>query len=269
MTFRDFNDEGPGTFEWDYVLGGNTTGLFPEETHYVLEGDVKNGDTVLTADGGIYTVTVGNADIVITASVVEKTYSLTLPDGMVVWSAEPAAIDGKYPVGTIIQFKIKSEDYVLEGDVMNGDEVLEANAQGIYTVTVGNADIMITVIITLTGGNYTAKNCDELTGSPDGTVTIADGASITLSDVTINGGIVCEGTATIILVGTNSVTGLQGKAGIQVAENRAPSVEVAVGGHQVQQPIGICCPSSHYECGFPFQDGTFKVEAARQQAESE
>ena len=32
MSFRDFNDEGPGTFEWDFVLGGNTTGLFPEET---------------------------------------------------------------------------------------------------------------------------------------------------------------------------------------------------------------------------------------------
>mgnify|MGYP003549081789 CR=1 FL=1 len=30
MNFRDFNNEGPGTFEWDYVLGGNTTGLFPE-----------------------------------------------------------------------------------------------------------------------------------------------------------------------------------------------------------------------------------------------
>ena len=34
MSFRDFNDEGPGTFEWDYVLGGNTTGLFPEEMHF-------------------------------------------------------------------------------------------------------------------------------------------------------------------------------------------------------------------------------------------
>lgn len=40
MSFRDFNDEGPGTFEWDYVLGGNTTGLFPEETHYEVDGDV-------------------------------------------------------------------------------------------------------------------------------------------------------------------------------------------------------------------------------------
>ena len=39
MNFRDFNDEGPGTFEWDYVLGGNTTGLFPEETHYEVDGN--------------------------------------------------------------------------------------------------------------------------------------------------------------------------------------------------------------------------------------
>lgn len=37
--FRDFNDEGPGTYEWDYVLGGNTTGLFPEEIHYEVDGD--------------------------------------------------------------------------------------------------------------------------------------------------------------------------------------------------------------------------------------
>lgn len=39
MSFRDFNDEGPGTFEWDYVIGGNSTGLFPEETHYEVDGD--------------------------------------------------------------------------------------------------------------------------------------------------------------------------------------------------------------------------------------
>ena len=190
---------------------------------YVVDGDVKNGDTVLTADGGIYTVTVGYADIVITATVVEA-YSLTLPDGMEVVSATPAAIGGKYKEGTTIQFKVKSEDYVVEGDVMNGDDVLTADADGIYTVTVGNADITITATVkkavepnvTLSGGDYTAQNGDVLTGSTSGTVTIKDGASITLSDVDINGGIVCEGTATIILVGENSVTGLENMAGIQV-----------------------------------------------------
>ncbi len=40
MSFRDFNDEGPGTFGWDYVLGGNTTGLFHEETHYEVDGSI-------------------------------------------------------------------------------------------------------------------------------------------------------------------------------------------------------------------------------------
>lgn len=65
MNFHDFNDEGPGTFEWDFVLGGNTTGLFPDETHYVLEGDQltevtfthTGGGTLSAADyGEIYTV---------------------------------------------------------------------------------------------------------------------------------------------------------------------------------------------------------------------
>ena len=47
-------------------------------------------------------------------------------------------------------------------------------------------------------------------------MTIANGASITLNDATISGGIVCNGTAEITLVGTNSVTGASQKAGIQV-----------------------------------------------------
>lgn len=52
MSFKDFNDEGPGTFEWDYVLGGNTTGLFPEETHYVLEGNQLTEVTFAHQGGG-------------------------------------------------------------------------------------------------------------------------------------------------------------------------------------------------------------------------
>ena len=52
MSFRDFNDEGPGTVEWDIVLGQNTTGLFPEEEHYVLEGDELTSVTFSHAGGG-------------------------------------------------------------------------------------------------------------------------------------------------------------------------------------------------------------------------
>lgn len=52
MSFRDFNDEGPGTFGWDYVLGQNTTGMFPDETHYVLEGDQLTEVTFSHTGGG-------------------------------------------------------------------------------------------------------------------------------------------------------------------------------------------------------------------------
>ena len=69
---------------------------------------------------------------------------------------------------------------------------------------------------TLSGSeSYTAQDGDVLTGSTSGTVTIAGNASITLNNATITGGIVCNGSATITLVGTNSVTGASDKAGIQ------------------------------------------------------
>ena len=72
--------------------------------------------------------------------------------------------------------------------------------------------------VTLSGSdNYTAQDGDVLTGSTSGTVTIAGNANITLNNATINGGIVCDGSATITLVGTNSVTGIDYKsAGIQI-----------------------------------------------------
>ncbi len=64
-----------------------------------------------------------------------------------------------------------------------------------------------TVDLSSLTGNYTAQDGNVLTGSTSGTVTIADNANITLNNATITGGIVCEGSATITLVGTNSVTG--------------------------------------------------------------
>ena len=66
--------------------------------------------------------------------------------------------------------------------------------------------------------NYTAKNGETLTGTlrANVKVSIADGATVTLRDATINGvsshsyewaGISCEGDAVINLAGTNTVTG--------------------------------------------------------------
>ena len=155
----------------------------------------------------------------------EAIYSFTLPEKMVIVSTTNAPVGGKYPVGTVIKFKVSSADYVVDGDVSDGTNTLTPDGDGIYTITMGETDITITATVkkavepnkTLSGSeNYEAQNGDVLTGSTSGTVTIAADAKITLSDVTITGGIVCAGTAEITLVGTNSVTGASYKAGIQV-----------------------------------------------------
>ena len=155
----------------------------------------------------------------------EAIYSFTLPEKMVIVSTTNAPVGGKYPVGTVIKFKVSSADYVVDGDVSDGTNTLTPDGDGIYTVTMGETGITITATIkkavepnkTLSGSeSYTANDGDVLTGSTSGTVTIASGANVTLSDVTITGGIVCAGTAEITLVGTNSVTGASNKAGIQV-----------------------------------------------------
>ena len=73
-----------------------------------------------------------------------------------------------------------------------------------------------TINLALLSDQYTAQDGDVLTGLTSGTVTIVNGAKITLSDVSISGGIVCSGTAEITLVGTNSVSGATNMAGIQV-----------------------------------------------------
>ena len=51
MSFRDFNDHRPGTYEWDYVLGKNTTGQFPDEEHYIIFGNTIT-DAVFSYAGG-------------------------------------------------------------------------------------------------------------------------------------------------------------------------------------------------------------------------
>ena len=86
-------------------------------------------------------------------------------------------------------------------------------------------------------GNYTAKSGETLTGTLNGNykVSVADGASVMLSDVTIKGidsdkymwaGINCEGDATIILIGTNSVTGFHSYSpGINVPAGKTLTIQ--------------------------------------------
>ncbi len=80
-----------------------------------------------------------------------------------------------------------------------------------YAFTMPAADVTVTAEVAQSNADG-----DILTGSIRHTVTITNGANITLSDATITGSIVCEGSATITLVGTNSVSGASQKAGIQI-----------------------------------------------------
>lgn len=54
MSFKDFSGEDPGTFGWDYMLGGNTTGLFPDETYTEIDGDPVTQVTYTHTGGGKY-----------------------------------------------------------------------------------------------------------------------------------------------------------------------------------------------------------------------
>ena len=90
-------------------------------------------------------------------------------------------------------------------------------------------------LATLTA-DYEAKDGETLTGTLAGNykITIADGATVTLDGVTINGvndgsyewaGITCDGDATIILSGTNTVKGFyEDYPGIQAAADKTLTI---------------------------------------------
>ena len=184
-----------------------------------------NGGAVATTDAGNrqYTFTMPDDDVTVTATLLQ-TYAVSLPANMEVVSATNAAdADGKYITGTTVTFKA-SFPYAAS-NVSDGTSTLEPDANGIYTVTVADADITVTATVERSAtidlsdanGDFNAIEGDVLTGTTSHTVTIADGAGITLSGATITGGIVCEGTATITLVGTNSMSVVPyNKAGIQI-----------------------------------------------------
>ena len=208
----------------EYALTGETVTLTLGTAVDASTLKVNDGTSDLTltdAGNSKYTFTMPNGNVTVTATAAQS-YAVTLPANMEVVSATNAAdASGKYITGTTVTFKA-SFPYAAS-DVSDGTNTLTAT-DGIYSVTIGTADVTITATvernspIDLSGAtdDFTVINNDVLTGTTSHTVTIASGAGISLSGATISGGIVCEGTATITLVGTNSTTGAQYKAGIQI-----------------------------------------------------
>jgi len=105
----------------------------------------------------------------------------------------------------------------------------------IYNITRGTG---ATVNLSTKNTAYTAQNGETLTGTLASNVqiSIADGATVILHNVSINGsgtwtsgnyaGITCEGDATIILSGTNTVKGFESHyPGIYVPENKTVTIQ--------------------------------------------
>ncbi len=217
----------------DKALAGATVTLTVSHLIDTSTLQVNSGSVTLAdAGNGTYTFTVPAADVTVTASIL-STYSITLPANMAIVSATNAAdSNGKYISGTVIKFAA-SFGYAAT-NVSDGTNTLEPDADGIYTVTVAEADINITattessntLYLATANSDFTAADGNILIGATSHTVTIANNAKITLNNATITGGIVCDGTAEITLVGENAVgvTSLDGTliyqtAGIQIGSS--------------------------------------------------
>ncbi len=186
--------------------------------------NVNNGAVVLTDIGNRkYTFTMPATEVAVKASLA-STYSVNLPDNMEIVDVTNAADgNGKYISGTIVSF-MASFRYVAT-NVSDGTNTLEPGDDGVYTVTISTNDINIMASTTESDGtlylaaaksDFIAVDGNILSGETNHTIHIADGATITLSGAIINGGIICDGSATITLVGENNVTGATNMAGIQV-----------------------------------------------------
>ncbi|MCQ2097608.1 MAG: hypothetical protein MJY87_06665 [Fibrobacter sp.] len=211
------------TADIEYALAGERVALTIVGSAVDAASIKVNGGTVPLLDAGnnTYTFEMPEIDVNVTAEVA-KTYSVSLPDNMeIISTSNPADGEGKYIAGTIIKFK---PVFLYEAsNVSDGTNILN-NSDGVYAIKVEETDINITATISHNNNinlsdapySFTAVNADVLSGRTYWKVTIADGATITLSNATINGGIVCEGTATIILDGDNNVKSYSMNAGIQV-----------------------------------------------------
>ena len=151
-------------------------------------------------------------------------YTVTLVDTVDAehWSITPAAA---------------ATDGVAEGTVVNIGYTGDRKVKSVVATYVPAAPAVTSVDLSTLTGNYEAQDGDVLTGTLGGNykISIADGATVTLSNATINGannssyqwaGINCVGDATIILSGSNSVRGFYDEwPGIHVPSGKTVTIQ--------------------------------------------
>ena len=193
----------------------------PAAQYSIFKFTVKNSDASATIDVNTLTITIGAQNYVITPSSATSELFAALP-----------------PVsGQTVSFSATGSDsrtYVFSKDGVT------FTAGNYYQSTLKMAKL--TDLSTISS-NYEAKDGEILTGTLGSNVKISIAApvapatttTVTLKDVTINGtnnssygwaGITCEGSATIILDGTNTVKGFfNAYPGIYVPEDKTLTIQ--------------------------------------------
>ncbi|MBP1535364.1 MAG: leucine-rich repeat protein [Ruminococcus sp.] len=201
----------------------------PDADYVIKSVSVNDGDVTLTDNNnGTYSFTMPGEDVTVTAEFETIDYnkdyniSITAPvNGTITAKIGDTSATTAHYGDTVTLDVTPNAGCVAKRVSVNGTAIEPVN--GVYSFTMPAKDVTVTatfagtVDLATLDGDYTAQDGDVLTGSTSYMVTIADGAGITLSDATVNGGIVCEGTAEITIVGTNSVVApTYGHAGIQI-----------------------------------------------------
>ena len=222
----------------------------------------SSNEKVATVDANGKVTAVGNGEATITAKAGDKTATCTVK---VTVFASGITLDKTNLTMEVVDAPVKltakvTPDGAIDGDVSwssdktdvatvdaNGNVTAVGNGEAKITAKASDYSATCTVKVTNTvtlskldrGVKFTVKNGYILTGTLGGKcmISIADGATVTLDNVNIVGGIgrtiifkyagiTCEGNATIILVGTNYVKGFHDYyPGIQPAEGKTLTIK--------------------------------------------
>ena len=223
---------------------------------------LTSNEKVATVDDDGKVTAVGSGEAKITATAGGKTATCTVK---VTVFATGITLDKTNLTMEVVDAPVKltakvTPDGAIDGDVSwssdktdvatvdaNGNVTAVGRGEAKITAKAGDHTATCTVKVTNTvtlskldrGVKFTVKNGYILTGILGGTcmISIADGATVTLDNVNIVGGIgrsimskyagiTCEGNATIILVGTNYVKGFHDYyPGIQPAEGKTLTIK--------------------------------------------
>lgn len=231
------NDNGTVNYAALNSQDGTLTSL-AANLDYCTKSGAWDGENLptLTLENQLAILAITLKDEAGTSEITGSTTKLTVSDGTNTYNVSRSAADGPIYVA-IRPTSDATIDITATSDSKGYYKILTTPKS--YTASNGYSvswKMTQGAILSKLTAAYTAQNGDKLTGTLGSNVkiSIADGATVTLNNVTINGtnnssyewaGITCLGDATIILSGTNTVKGFyKDYPGIQAAAGKTLTI---------------------------------------------